>query len=71
MDIKGSSLQNAALAFLNERQPVLRKLGLGDLADLAAQKTAAPPEPLPKPESAPQALPARPQRPGSQLDIKV
>lgn len=72
MKVTGSPLENAALAFLNQRQPALRKLGLGDLADLAAQKAAAP-QPAPAPEQKPvsAAAPTRPQRPGTHLDIKV
>ena len=72
MKVTGSPLENAALAFLNQRQPALRKLGLGDLADLAAQKAAAPPPAPPiKPEPAAEITPTRPLRPGTHVDIKV
>lgn len=70
MNVNGSPLQNAALAFLNQQKPALRKLGLGDLADLAAKQTAAPVDP-PKFEPAPTEAPTRPLRPGTRLDIKV
>ena len=72
MKVTGSPLENAALAFLNQRQPALRKLGLGDLADLAAQKAvASAPTPPTKPEPVAEIGPTRPLRPGTHVDIKV